>query len=156
MVVAKQENVKKSGLEERDSCSADFERAPIPLALLHLQLDLKALPWNNNNRKPARVCWEFGDGRDTCINYPENYTGLYTVVHRYLQPGQYEVCVKILYYGGCEARKCKTIVVPPPPVNCTVRLFEITPSITSLVRGFLAVPSFNSTKKTGTYMLVLW
>ena len=125
---------------QRDSCSADFERAPIT-APTPLTVGLKALPWNNNNRKPSRVCWQFGDGRDTCINYPENYTGQYNVVHRYQQPGQYEVCVKIFYYGGCEARKCKTIVVPPPQAICSVRLFEITPSITSLTRGFVAVPS---------------
>jgi hypothetical protein len=106
-----------------------------------LTVGLKALPWNNNNRKPSRVCWQFGDGRDTCINYPENYTGLYNVVHTYPHPGQYEVCVKIFYYGGCEARKCKTIVVPNPQPVCSVRLFEITPSITSLVRGFMAIPS---------------
>jgi PKD repeat protein len=131
---------------ERDSCSADFERGPDP-GTSPLTVGLKALPWNNNNRKPSRVCWNFGDGRDTCINYPESYTGLYHVVNTYPHPGQYEVCVKIFYYGGCEARKCKTIVVPPPPVNCTVRLFEITPSITSLVRGFLAVPHSDSARR---------
>ncbi len=125
---------------EPDSCSADFERGPIP-GTTPLTVGLKALPWNNHNRKPSRVCWEFGDGRDTCINYPENYTGLYNIVHTYPHPGQYEVCVKIRYYGGCEARKCKPIVVPHPQSGCTVNLFEITPSITSLVRGFLAIPS---------------
>ena len=125
---------------ERDSCSADFERGPNP-GTSPLTVGLKALPWNNNNRKPSRVCWEFGDGRDTCINYPEHYTGLYNVVHSYPHPGQYEVCVKIFYYGGCEARKCKPIVVPQPQQGCSVTLFEITPSITSLVRGFMAIPS---------------
>jgi PKD repeat protein len=125
---------------EPDSCSADFERSPIP-GTTPLTVSLKALPWNNNNRKPSRVCWEFGDGRDTCINYPETYTGLYNVVHTYPHPGQYEVCVKIFYYGGCEARKCRPIVVPLPQTGCSVTLFEITPSITSLVRGFIAIPS---------------
>ena len=119
------------------TCTADFERAPLqdnnPLTIA-----LKALPQNSDNRKPARICWTFGDGRDTCINYPENYTGLYVVGHRYAQPGQYEVCVKIIYYGGCEAKKCKNIVIEPPVELCHVRLFEITPSITSLVRGFYA------------------
>jgi PKD repeat protein len=123
---------------EPDSCSADFERGPNP-GTSPLTIGLKALPWNNNNRKPSRVCWEFGDGRDTCINYAETYTGLYNVVHTYPHPGQYEVCVKIFYYGGCEARKCKPIVIPQ--TNCSVALFEITPSITSLVRGFMAIPS---------------
>ena len=125
---------------EPDSCSADFERGPIT-APTPLTVGLKAIPWNNNNRKPSRVCWQFGDGRDTCINYPESYTGLYNVVHTYPHPGQYEVCVKIFYYGGCEARKCRLIVIPLPQTGCNVNLFEITPSITSLTRGFLAIPS---------------
>ena len=125
---------------QRDSCSADFEREPVH-GTSPLTVGLKALPWNNNNRKPSRICWQFGDGRDTCINYPENYSGMYNVVHHYQQPGQYEVCVRIIYYGGCEARKCKNIVVPPPQAVCSVRLFEITPSITSLTRGFVAIPS---------------
>ena len=97
-----------------DSCSADFERLPVtphnnPRSGLY-----KALPWHNNNKKPARICWQFGDGRDTCINYTNSYTGQYTVNHTYQNPGQYEVCVKILYYGGCEARKCKPIQVGRP------------------------------------------
>jgi PKD repeat protein len=128
------------------TCTADFERAPLqdnnPLTIA-----LKALPSNSQNRKPARICWNFGDGRDTCINYPENYTGLYVVGHRYAQPGNYEVCVKIVYYGGCEARKCKDIRIPPPPVECRVKLFEITPSISSLVRGFYANASSNPERR---------
>jgi len=123
-----------------DSCRADFERLPLTPAA-PLVIGFKALPWHNNNKKPQRICWRFGDGTDTCINYPANYMGQYVVAHRYQQPGEYEVCVKIDYYGGCDARKCREIIVPPPPVSCTVRLFEITPSITSLVRGFLAVPN---------------
>ena len=128
------------------TCTADFERAPLqdnnPLTIA-----LKALPSNSQNRKPARICWTFGDGRDTCISYPENYTGLYVVGHRYAQPGQYEVCIKILYYGGCEAKKCKLITIPPPPERCEVRLFEITPSITSLVRGFYIVPASSADRR---------
>jgi len=122
-----------------DSCRADFERVPLEPGISPLTVGFKALPWHNNNKKPKTICWRFGDGTDTCINYPANYTGRYGVVHRYQQPGEYEVCVKIEYYGGCDARKCREVVVPPP-VNCSVRLFEITPSVTSLVRGFLAVP----------------
>ncbi|MEQ1676533.1 MAG: PKD domain-containing protein [Chitinophagaceae bacterium] len=122
-----------------DSCKADFERIPVTAATPHV-VGFKALPWHNNEKKPQKICWRFGDGSDTCINYPASYTGLYTVAHRYLQPGTYEVCVKIIYYGGCEAYKCKPIVVPPPNQTCRVNLFEITPSITSLVRGFFAIP----------------
>ncbi len=128
-----------------DTCAADFER--ILAASSPLLNYFKALPQHNNNRKPARVCWRFGDGQDTCITYPENYTGQYVVSHRYQHTGEYNVCVNILYYGGCEAEKCHRILVPPVPQACTVRLFEITPSITSLVRGFLAVPSSTPTRR---------
>jgi len=126
---------------EPDHCTADFERSPLqdnnPLTF-----GLKAIPWNSHDRKPTRVCWSFGDGRDTCINYGEDYSGIYAVGHRYHEPGKYEVCVRILYFGGCEAYKCKEIVIPPVQRDtCSVRLFEITPSITSLVRGFLAAPA---------------
>lgn len=123
-----------------DSCGADFERIPLN-SNIPLQVGFNALPQHNNNRKPMRVCWNFGDNRDTCINYGQDYTGLYTVAHRYEHGGTYNVCVKITYYGGCEAYKCKPIILPePPPTTCTARLVEITPSITSLVRGFLANP----------------
>ena len=123
---------------EPDSCSANFESLTTsPTALGRYFI---AQPWHNNNKKPVRICWTFGDGRDTCIQYPTNYAGAYGVYHLYAQPGTYSVCVRILYDGGCESYKCKPIVIPPPPQTCAVRLFEITPSITSLVRGFFAVP----------------
>lgn len=125
-----------------DTCRADFERLP-NVAATPLTVGFRALPNHNNNRKPRRICWRFGDGEDTCISYPNNYTGPYTVTHTYRHPGNYEVCVKIEYEGGCEAYKCREITVPQPPHNCSVRLFEITPSINSLVRGFLAVPQSN-------------
>ncbi len=128
-----------------DSCGADFERIPVNASVPHL-VAFKALPSHNNNKKPVKICWKFGDGRDTCINYPAGYTGPYTVSHRYHEPGQYEVCVKILYAGGCEASKCKLISIPHP-MNCSVNLFEITPSITSLVRGFLAIPHSNPPRR---------
>ncbi|MEO6613135.1 MAG: PKD domain-containing protein [Chitinophagaceae bacterium] len=124
---------------EPDHCNADFEKIQGSLNN-PLQAYFRALPQHDNNRNPARICWTFGDGRDTCINYPEIYTGQYVVSHRYEHPGQYEVCVKILYYGGCEARKCNPVVIPPP-VTCRVHLFELIPSITSLVRGFVALPN---------------
>lgn len=128
--------------ERPDTCRADFERLPLTTTNNPLNIVFKALPWHNNNKKPQRICWRFGDGRDTCIDYTSSYTGPYTVAHRYTAPGTYEVCVNILYFGGCEARKCHPVIVPPvvQPI-CGVRLFEITPSITSLVRGFFASPS---------------
>ncbi|MBL7730051.1 MAG: PKD domain-containing protein [Chitinophagaceae bacterium] len=123
-----------------DSCRADFERIPVTATTPPHVVGFRALPWHNNDRKPQSICWRFGDGTDTCITYTNSYTGPYTVFHRYMQPGTYQVCVKINYYGGCEANKCKPVVVPPVVSQCRVNLFEITPSITSLVRGFFAVP----------------
>lgn len=118
-----------------DSCRADFVRLPLTTVNNPLQVAFKALPWHNKNKKPARICWKFGDGTDTCINYANDYNGQYIVSHRYQQPGRYEVCVKIFYYGGCEARKCEPVIIRRP---CDVNLLEITPSATSLVRGFFA------------------
>jgi hypothetical protein len=95
-----------------DSCKADFERLPSPNSNPRLAY-FKALPQHNNNRKPSKVCWSFGEGGrgDTCINYAESYTGLYVASHPYQHPGQYQVCVQITYYGGCVAYKCKTIQI---------------------------------------------
>ncbi len=139
-------NCKPIQIGRPDSCKADFERISLT-GTTPLSIGFKALPWHNNNRKPARVCWRFGDGSDTCITYPENYTGTYIVQHRYNQPGQYEVCVKINYYGGCEATKCRAITIPPVQQTCSVHLFEISTSITGLVRGFYASPSSNPVKR---------
>lgn len=137
---------KVTRIGEPDKCSVDFERSPLqdndPLTI-----GLKAIPWNNNNHKPVAVCWYFGDGKDSCIKYEPTYAGIYAIAHRYKEPGQYEVCIKIFYYGGCEAKNCKFIVVPPPQNTCTVRLFEIVPSVTSLVRGFFVSTSSTSDKK---------
>jgi PKD repeat protein len=117
-----------------DSCSANFTMQPVtatPLARKFI-----AQPWHNNNKKPVRICWSFGDGRDTCIQYPANYTGDYFVEHRYAQPGQYEVCVLIKYEGGCEKRKCNIVSVPPVPDTCSFDLSEVAVSTSSLERKF--------------------
>ena len=86
-----------------DACRADFEKLVLTPTNNPLDVTFKALPWHNNNKKPKKICWTFGDGRDTCIEYPVNYTGTYLIRHKYREAGLYEVCVKIFYYGGCEA-----------------------------------------------------
>src|SRR5436190_1341229 len=68
-----------------------------------------AQPQHSQNKKPVRICWTFGDNDDTCIQYSTTYTGAYGVYHLYGQPGAYNVCVKILYDGGCEAHECHVI-----------------------------------------------
>ena len=127
-------------------CKADFERIPISTVNNPLHVALKALPSHVENKKPKQICWKFGDGKDTCIQYGEDYTGPYVVHHRYDRPGSYEVCVKIIYYGGCEAKKCEWIKIEAPS-ECRVRLFELTPSITSLTRGFFALPWSSDNKR---------
>jgi hypothetical protein len=119
-----------------DSCRADFERIPVTANSV-LSASFRALPWHNNDKKPARICWTFGDNTDTCIYYGQDYNGPYVVNHTYQHQGQYEVCVKILYYGGCEARKCKVVGIPNNN-TCSVNIFEITPAINSLPRAFYA------------------
>ncbi len=127
-------------------CKADFERIPISTTADPLHVAFKAIPWHIENKKPKQICWKFGDGTDTCIQYPEDYNGPYFVHHKYNQPGVYEVCVKILYFGGCEARKCELVKVEAPG-ECRVKLFQLTPSISSLTRGFFASPWSSNNKR---------
>jgi PKD repeat protein len=92
-----------------DSCRANFETSLLntsPLARRYT-----ALPLHSNGKKPQQICWKFGDGRDTCISYAENYTGLYNVQHQYQQPGVYTVCIRIKYFGGCIAEYCRPVTV---------------------------------------------
>lgn len=127
-------------------CKADFEKIPISTTNNPLHVALRALPWHVENKKPKEICWKFGDGKDTCIQYGEDYTGPYVVHHRYDRPGNYEVCVKIIYYGGCEAKKCELVKIESPAL-CRVKLFELTPSITSLTRGFYVSPWSSENKR---------
>ncbi|MGB3007749.1 MAG: PKD domain-containing protein [Chitinophagaceae bacterium] len=129
-----------------DSCKADFERIPANSGTSPFYTYFKALPGHNNNKKPSRICWNFGDGRDTCINYPETFTGQYVVNHRYLNPGPYQVCVNIQYFGGCAAQKCKPIQLGTPD-SCAAN-FE-TPAATTVATGkyFIAQPWHNHNKK---------
>jgi PKD repeat protein len=131
---------------EPDSCGANFEivaGSSNPLLRYFV-----AQPSHNHNKKPVRVCWNFGDGRDTCIQYTTSYTGAYSVSHTYLQPGNYNVCVTILYDGGCEAHYCRVVSVGPD--TCSVQVFESTPSITSLTRSFYALPTSSNNRRVAT------
>jgi PKD repeat protein len=121
---------------ERDSCKADFEKIAVASTNDGRLVYYRALPWNNHDKKPSQICWSFGDGKDTCISYPENYTGAYAIGHRYDHSGMYEVCVRIIYYGGCEAKKCRILNIIFYNPECRVHLYEIVPSVTSLTRGF--------------------
>lgn len=120
-----------------DSCTANYMVQPnlaMPLARKFF-----AQPWHNKGKKPVRICWTFGDGKDTCVQYPANYTGDYWVQHNYSQYGNYEVCVIIKYDGGCEKRKCSLIQVnspTPPQDSCRMELNEAAVNVSSLERKF--------------------
>ncbi|HYM93561.1 MAG TPA: PKD domain-containing protein [Chitinophagaceae bacterium] len=131
----------------QDSCKASFERIPVSTTVNPLTVAFHAITGDNQNKKPSRICWTFGDNRDTCITYSETYSGSYNVGHTYLQSGHYQVCVDILYYGGCEAKKCDTITVILPPDTCRVQVFEATTSLNSLIRGFYALPVSSNNRR---------
>lgn len=121
---------------EADSCKADFERIPVTAGSDPRLVKYRAIPGNDHDKKPAKICWVFGDGKDTCISYPENYTGEYTVGHHYDHSGIYEVCVRIIYFGGCEAKRCKILHLFFYNSECRVRLYQIVSSVASLSRVF--------------------
>jgi PKD repeat protein len=127
-----------------DACRSDFNLERVVASPLSRQII--ALPWHVQQKKPVRICWLFGDGRDTCVQYSVSYTGSFNVTHNYANYGQYNVCVKILYDGGCEAQKCKavTVAAPVPPVDsCYVNIFEVSSSNNHLERHFYAATSPN-------------
>lgn len=129
-----------------DSCRVNFETIS-SVNTTPLGIALQAIVGNSNDKKPSRICWTFGDGTDTCISYSQTYTGPYQIRHSYEKPGQYQVCVGVLYYGGCEAKKCKMISVVLPPDQCRVQVFEATPSVNSLTRGFYAIPFSSNNRR---------
>jgi len=141
-------NCKLITVTKPDECKADFERIPENVANHPLLAYYKALAAHNNNKKPKQICWKFGDGKDTCITYPENYTGIYVGRHEYREGGTYEVCVKIIYYGGCEAYSCKKIIVAKPD-ECKADFVRITENVVShpLLAYYKVLTTHNNNKK---------
>jgi hypothetical protein len=78
-----------------------------------------AYPWSSDNKRPLRVCWNFGDGTDTCTEAILNPTlpGLF-IRHTYPAPGVYKACVKVLFDGGCIAYECVEVVIRPTTNAC--------------------------------------
>jgi len=120
-----------------DSCAANFVTQPITATPLGRKF--VAQPWHNKGKKPVLVCWQFGDGKDTCIQYAASYTGDYWVEHRFAQASQYNACVKIRYEGGCEKTTCNVIQISaptPPQDSCTASVNEVATSPSNLERKF--------------------
>ena len=129
-----------------ETCQANFEvsgEASSPLTK-----KFTAVPWHSEQKRPVYICWKFGDGTDTCIQYSNTNPGPYTIVHHYQQPGVYEVCVKIVYEGGCEATKCKPVyVTTPDECRADFEKLALEPTINPLYVTFKALPWHNNNKK---------
>src|SRR5205814_2398096 len=110
------------------SCSVSFET--ISQASNVLGKYFIAKPWNSNNKKPLSICWNFGDNRDTCIQYATTYTAPYAVFHRYEHAGIYNVCVKVHFDGGCESYYCH-LVQAGEPDSCKADFERIPVSATN-------------------------
>src|SRR6266404_1525123 len=121
-----------------DSCRADFERVPSTTISL-LTAGFRALPWINADKRPEQICWSFGDNHDTCIKYDPALSNNYFVSHNYEHTGIYNVCVRILYQGGCLAYNCKLLQIGDTD-SCSVK-FETFNSTGSLLgKYFIAQP----------------
>ena len=122
-----------------DECKTDFTMEPVTAS--PLSRHFIAQPWHIQQKKPVRICWDFGDGVTECKQYLTSNNEPYGINHNYTKPGQYNVCVSILYDGGCESKNCKAIVIetPTPPTDsCFVNVFEVATNLNNLERHFYA------------------
>jgi len=127
-------------------CHANFET--VASTSTPLGRYFVAQPSHSQNKKPVRICWTFGDNHDTCIQYSTTYTGTYGVYHLYSQPGAYNVCVNILYDGGCEAQNCHTIQTgEADSCNADFERIPINTTNNPLSAYFRALPWHNHDKK---------
>jgi hypothetical protein len=114
-------------VSNEDSCRIEYKTEKI--ASNRLALQFIAQPVINNDKKPVRLCWKFGDGKDTCIEYTQGTNKPFTVSHAYAHAGNYEACVAVLFDGGCEARYCHQVTIaeipPPPSHDCSVGIHMV-------------------------------
>ena len=122
---------------ENITCKAEYRtETPNDRPLLKYFI---AHPWHSLGQKPLRICWQFGDGKDTCIQYTTAPDQHYVVRHNYAHAGRYEACIKILFDGGCEARYCRVETVEEPlthPDTCFVNVNEVATHASRLERKF--------------------
>lgn len=118
-----------------DQCKSDFtiQNATVSPLLKYFI----AQPWSAQQKKPLKICWDFGDGTTECKQYLTTYNDPYSMSHTYTKAGQYQVCVSILYDGGCESKKCKSITVENTQTDsCYVNVFEVATNSNNLERHF--------------------
>src|SRR5206468_11952619 len=73
----------------------------------------------------------------TAIYTPSLHDALPILGHAYKEHGEYEVCIMILYYGGCESKKCSKVNLTQQ--NCRVEVREMVTSSKHLERSFYVV-----------------
>ena len=129
-----------------ETCRANFEVSNS--ASSPFTKKFTAIPLHSEQKRPVYICWKFGDGTDTCIQYSNTNPGPYTVIHHYQQPGTYEVCVKIVYAGGCEARKCNEVIVGEF-CRADFEKLVLGPTLNPLYVAFKALPWHSENKKPG-------
>jgi hypothetical protein len=128
-----------------ESCTADFEKLTVSANPLHASF--RALPWHSNNNRPVRICWQFGDGVDTCLEYSNTQSGPYLIDHIYPAAGQYQVCVIIYFHGGCIADKCRAIQIGNGD-SCRADFEKISSTVNTPLRAYYrALPWHNNNKK---------
>jgi len=91
---------------------------------------------NNAGKRITEVCWNFGDGTDTCISATTGAAPPLSIMHRYSQGGTYNACIKVKFDGGCVAEKCNTVVLQQASTVCSFDLSEAATNAASLERKF--------------------
>ncbi|HET7898082.1 MAG TPA: PKD domain-containing protein [Flavisolibacter sp.] len=125
-------------------CSADFTLQPITSNAYGRKL--VAQIGHSRGKKPLRVCWKFGDGKERCTDYANTYTGDYWMEHVYDKPGVYEACVDIRYEDGCESHKCKNInIAQADQTKCEAVVADVTGNAATPERKFYAYLQANRT-----------
>lgn len=118
-----------------NNCAAELEIKPSQNDLVK---NIFVLP-KAGDRKPASICWTFGDGSDkVCKTYGGDYTGTYVAEHAFPKAGEYNVCTRVEYAGGCVAEKCTVVKVKEAENRCEVKLGEIAGSVYNFERKFYA------------------
>jgi len=73
-----------------------------------------ALADTSAGRTPSAICWSFGDGADSCVQYDSShpFTGT-PMAHTYPAEQNYNVsCVTIHYTDGCQSSYCDSLRRP--------------------------------------------
>lgn len=140
------------------TCTANFEfRDTIVYSPFAHNITFTAIASSAPSKVVTKVCWNFGDGKDTCINAVPGTAAasLLTIKHTYPPStstlATYNVCVTIYYDGGCTAQSCRSITLQSPgtypPDTCKADFYVLSrPSnvlTNSLTNYFVATPASN-------------